>query len=190
LIRKLKLMRDRATQRAFARFPILVAVALTIAVSIAQAATTPRDAALAALTAAKRVYEKVCEASPQPRATVLPAAVEVRMSRALVVTSDLLAKGDDHELMSALIDYTAVSECSADRDRALALARIFRAKAEPLNGSIAALPPAARCKLVAQLQWGWTNDFLPTPTAPGVSADREARLSKLKQSVAKQCTAG
>jgi hypothetical protein len=183
-------MRDRATQRAFSRFPVLAAAAFAATLSIASAATTPRAAALAALTDAKKVYEKVCEASPQPRATVLPAAVEVRLSRALVVTSDLLAKGDDRELMTALIDYTAVSECSADRDRALALARIFRAKAEPLNGSIAALPPAARCRVVAQLQWGWTNDFLPTPTATGVSADREARLSKLKQGIAKQCSAG
>ena len=88
-------MRDRAMQRALFQFPTLVAAALAVTGSIAQAATTPRDAALAALTAAKRVYEKVCEASPQPRATVLPAAVEVRLSRALVVTSDLLAKADD-----------------------------------------------------------------------------------------------
>jgi len=180
-------MRARATPRASSRLSVSAAAVLAVTVSIAEAATTPRDGALAALTGAKKVYEKVCEASPQPRATVLPAAVEVRLSRALVVTSDLLAKGDDRQLMTALIDYTAVSECSADRDRALALARIFRARAEPLDGTIAALPAAARCKVVAQLQWGWANDFLPTPTAPGVSADRQARLAKLKTGMPAKC---
>ena len=167
-----------------------IALASAVVLSTTQAlaaTTTPRDAAVAALTNAKTIYEKVCEASPQPRATVLPAAVEVRLSRVLVFTSDLLGKGDDKDLLSVLVGYTAVSECSADRDRGLALARIFRARPEPLNAVIAALPPPARCEVIGQLQWGWSNDFLPSPSATGVSADREVRLAKLKQSVPATC---
>ena len=163
--------------------------ALVASVVAASAAPTPspRDAALEALTQAKAIYEKICEASPQKSATVLPAAVEVRLSRALVVTSDLLAKGDDRELLAALIDYTSVSDCSADQTRALTLARVFRARPEALQAAIAALPAPARCKLVGQLQWGWTNDFLPAPSAAGAGADREARLTKLKSSVPAKC---
>jgi hypothetical protein len=179
-------MRNTVVQRAFSLFLGFAAVA-AVAVPAAGAAKSARDVAIAALADAKVIYEKVCQASPQPRATILPAAVEVRLSRALAVTSDILAKSDDRELMAALIDYTSVSECSADRDRALALARIFRAKAEPLSASIAALPPVVRCKVVAQLQWGWTNDFLPAPTTPGAGADREARLTALKRSVPTTC---
>ena len=148
---------------------------------------SPRDAALETLTHAKAIYEKICEASPQKSATVLPAAVEVRLSRTLVVTSDLLAKGDDRELLAALIDYASVSQCSADQTSALTLARIFRARPEALQGAIAALPAPARCRLVGQLQWGWTNDFLPAPTAAGAVTDRESRLTKLKSSVPAKC---
>ncbi len=142
---------------------------------------TPRQAALVSLQHVKALFEQVCAASPAPGATVLPAGVQVRLSRLMAFTGDLLSKGDDKELMTALIDATVVSECSADHDRAIALARIFRARPEPLNGNIAALAQPARCRVVTQLQWGLANDFLPTAPAAKGKSDIDARVAKLKQ---------
>jgi hypothetical protein len=149
---------------------------------------TPREAAIAIFGNAKQIYQKVCEASPQPGATVLPAAVEVRLGRALIVTSDILTKGDDRELASALIDFVAVSECSSNRAPALTMARIFRARPDAIQSAIEAIPAARRCNIVGQLDWGWHNDFLPAPTAAGVSTDRDARLKKLKAGVPAKCS--
>jgi hypothetical protein len=146
---------------------------------------TPREAAIAILANAKQIYQKVCEASPAPGATVLPAAVEVRLGRALIVTSDVLTKGDDRELTSALIDFVAVSQCSSNRAPGLTMARIFRARPDAIQTAIEAVPTAQRCNVVSQLDWGWKNDFLPAPTAAGVSTDRDARLKKLKAAAGK-----
>jgi hypothetical protein len=148
---------------------------------------TPREAALAVFANAKQIYQKVCEASPQPGATVLPAAVEVRVGRALIVASDVLTKGDDRDLAAALIDFVAVSGCSSNRAPGLAMARIFRARPDALQATIEATPPAQRCNVIAQLDWGWHNDFLPAPTAAGVATDRDARMKKLKASVPAKC---
>src|SRR6185436_11077457 len=97
---------------------ILMAIAASAIASSAIAADapkTPREAAIAVLGHGKKIYQQVCEASPAPGATVLPAAVEVRLGRALIVTSDILTKGDDKELASALVDFVAVSGCSSNR---------------------------------------------------------------------------
>lgn len=162
--------------------------ALAIPAVAADAPKTPREAAIAVLANGKQVYHKVCEASPQAGATVLPAAVEVRLGRALIVTSDVLSKGDDRELMTGLIDFVASSGCSSNRAPALTMARIFRARPDALQSAIEAVPVAQRCNLVGQLDWGWRNDFLPAPTAAGINTDREARLKKLKAGVPVKCS--
>jgi hypothetical protein len=149
---------------------------------------SPREAAVAVLAHSKEIYQKVCEASPAPGATVLPAAVEVRLGRALIITSDVLTKGDDRELATALVEYVAVSGCSSNRAPALAMARIFRARPDSIQASIEAVPAAQRCNVVGQLDWGWKNDFLPAPTAAGVATDRDARLKKLKTGLPAKCT--
>jgi hypothetical protein len=171
-----------------ALFAATAATAFLSAAALSETAPkTPREAALAVFVNAKQIYQKVCEASPQPGATVLPAAVEVRVGRALIVASDVLTKGDDRELASALIDFVAVSGCSSNRAPGLALARIFRARPDALQSTIEAMPPAQRCTVIGQLDWGWKNDFLPAPTAAGVATDRDARLKKLKTGVPAKC---
>ena len=163
--------------------------ACAIATSLASAANeqpkTPREAALAVLTSGKQIYDKVCEASPTAGATVLPAGVEVRFGRALIVTSDVLTKGDDRELMTALVDFVAASGCSSNRAPALTMARVFRARPDAMQSAIEAVPAAKRCNVVSQLEWGWKNDFLPAPTAAGVTTDRETRLKKLQAGAGK-----
>jgi hypothetical protein len=167
---------------------IAVACAAVTPAIAADAPRTPREAALAVLANGKQIYQRVCEASPQQGATVLPAAVEVRLGRALIVTSDILTKSDDRELMTGLIDFIASSGCSSNRAPALTMARIFRARPDAIQGAIEAVPAAQRCNVVGQLDWGWKNDFLPAPSAAGISADRAARLKKLKAGVPAKCS--
>src|SRR5262245_3945439 len=134
-------------------------MAAPLAFAAGEAPKTPREAAVLVLTSGKQIYQKVCEASPQPGATVLPAGVDVRFGRALIVTSDVLSKGDDKELMTALIDFVAASGCSSNRAPALTMARIFRARPDAIQNAIEAVPAAHRCNVVNQLDWGWKNDF-------------------------------
>ena len=161
-------------------FMAIAACAIATTAMAADAPKTPREAAIAVLAHGKLIYQQVCAASPAPGATVLPAAVEVRLGRALIVTSDILTKGDDKDLMTGLVEFVASSRCSSNRAPALTLARIFRARPDPLQSAIEAVPAGQRCNVVAQLDWGWQNDFLPAPTAAGINSDREARLKKLK----------
>ncbi|MBI1213434.1 MAG: hypothetical protein GC190_18380 [Alphaproteobacteria bacterium] len=169
----------------------LVLAVTIVASGVGEAATqgqqpkTPREAAIAVLTNAKKIYQQVCAASPQPGATVLPAGVEVRIGRALIVTSDILSKGDDADLMGALVDFVASSGCSSNRAPGLTMARIFRARPDALQSTIEAVPAAQRCNVVGQLEWGWKNDFLPAPTVAGMAKDRELRLKRLKTSAGK-----
>jgi len=161
------------------------ALATSFAAAAPEAPKTPREAAIAVLASGKQIYLQVCAASPQAGATILPAGVEVRFGRALIVTSDVLTKGDDKELMTALIDFVASSPCSSNRAPALTMARVFRARPDAIQTAIEAVPAAQRCNVVSQLDWGWKNDFLPAPTAAGVTTDREARLKKLQASAGK-----
>lgn len=172
------------------RSSVIAIAACAVATSFAAAAApeppkTPRDAAIAVLANGKQIYQQVCAASPQAGATVLPAGVEVRFGRALIITSDILTKGDDKDLTAALVDFVAASPCSSNRAPALTMARVFRARPDALQTAIAATPAAQRCNVVSQLDWGWKNDFLPAPTAAGVTTDREARLKKLEASAGK-----
>jgi len=166
---------------------IVVASAISSSFALAAPAApkTPREAAILVLTSGKQIYQQVCTASPQPGATVLPAGVEVRFGRALIVTSDILTKGDDKELTSALVDFVAASPCSSNRAPALTMARVFRARPDALQAAIEGVPTAQRCHVVSELEWGWKNDFLPAPTAAGVTTDREARLKKLRAAAGK-----
>lgn len=158
----------------------LAASAIATSAFAADAPKTPREAAIAVLGHGKLIYQQVCAASPAPGATVLPAGVEVRLGRALIVTSDILTKGDDKDVMTSLVEFVASSGCSSNRAPALTLARVFRARPDGLQSAIEAVPAGQRCNVVGQLDWGWKNDFLPAPSATGISADRDARLKKLK----------
>lgn len=166
----------------------LAALAVAAPAGAADAPKTPREAAIAVLAHGKLLYDKVCEASPAPGATVLPAGVEVRLGRALIVASDILTKGDDKDLMSGLVAFVATSGCSSNRAPALTMARIFRARPDALQSAIETVPAGQRCNVVSQLDWGWKNDFLPAPTAAGITTDREARLKKLKAGVPAKCS--
>jgi hypothetical protein len=152
----------------------------------AYAAATSRDDALAIFKDATATYAKVCSAGPND-AVALPETMEDRAANAVTAAEDVLSKADDAELLKALLDYVAVSDCSADESRAFSLGAIFHKRPDALQKAIAALADKQRCELVGQLDWGWQNEIYDKKLDPKLKAEREARLAKLKSALPASC---
>ena len=152
----------------------------------AYAAATSRDEALATFKDATATYAKVCTAGPNDAPT-LPETMEDRSGNAVAAAEEILSKGDDAELLKALLDYVAASDCSADESRAFTLGAIFHQRPDALEKAIAASPDKQRCELVGQLDWGWQNEIYDKKLDPKLKADRETRLAKLKAALPASC---
>jgi len=113
--------------------------------------------------------------------------MEDRTGNALSTAENVLTKGDDTDLLNALIDYIDASDCSADESRAFALGAIFHKRPDALQTAIAALPDDKRCRLVGQLDWGWQNEIYGKTLDSKLKADREKRLKTLKASLPASC---
>jgi hypothetical protein len=148
-----------------------------------------RDQALAVFKNATGLFAKVCTAGPNETVPALPDTLEGETGNALTVADGVLSKGDDAELLGALVGYVDASDCSADESRAFALGSIFHHRPDALQAAIATLPEKSRCELVGQLDWGWQNEIYGKTPDPKVKADREARLKTLKATLPTSCEA-
>jgi len=164
----------------------LLCLALGTSASVACAAAMSRNEALAVFKEATPAYAKFCTAGPNDAPT-LPDTMEDRTGNALVTAEGVLSKGDDAELLKALLDYIDASDCSADESRAFSLGAIFHQRPDALQAAIAKLPDEARCRLVGQLDWGWQNEIYDEKLDPKLLADRAARLKKLKDGLPATC---
>ena len=174
-----------------AKHVFLVLFAGTIAAATSQAAAAmTRDQALAVFKNAKTDYAKVCTAGEHDAPPPLPKDIEDETGKDQTTAEGVLSRGDDAELLDALLAYIDASDCSADESRAFSLGLIFHKRPDALQAAIAALPDKSRCTLVGQLDWGWQNEIYGKAVNRKLKADRQKRLKTLQASVPKSCSGG